>query len=159
VGWEFTFGVIAPIANYPYLTANLVTDDGSQPTPPPPATPVEGEAVAGPAGFAPSAVFEFNGVSLGLIGFTNPDVPNLTRPGATGPYRVADPVAAVNAEAERLRAEGVEAIVAFGHLGATGGDAENPTGPLMDFADAMIGVDAVMGDHTDIEVLSVRPNH
>lgn len=158
IGWEFMFGVIAPTAEYPFLSANLVTDDGSTPAPPPPATPVEGTAAAGPAGFAPSAVFEFNGVSLGLIGFTNPDLPSLTRPGATGPYRVADPVAAVNAEAERLRGEGVEVIVAFGHLGATGGDAENPTGPLLDFADATIGVDAVIGDHTDVEVLSERPN-
>lgn len=158
VDWEFMFGTIAPLANFPYLSSNLVTEDGSVPALPAPATAVAGTPVAGPAGFAPSATFDFNGVELGLIGFTNPDVPTLTRPGATGPYRVADPVAAINAEAERLRGDGVEVVVAFGHLGATGGELDSPTGPLIDLADQTIGVDAVIGDHTDFQVSAVRPN-
>jgi 2',3'-cyclic-nucleotide 2'-phosphodiesterase (5'-nucleotidase family)/predicted AlkP superfamily phosphohydrolase/phosphomutase len=157
-GWEFMFGTIAPLADFPYLSSNLVTDDGGIPVAVPPASPTAGTPMAGPAGFAPSTTFEFNGVELGLIGFTNPDVPSLTRPGALGPYRVADPVMAVNAEAERLRAEGAEVIVAFGHLGATGGELDNPTGPLIDVADQTTGVDAVIGDHTDVQVSAVRPN-
>ncbi|MBA2519008.1 MAG: alkaline phosphatase family protein, partial [Chloroflexia bacterium] len=146
IGWEFMFGTIAPLAEFPYLSANLVTEDGSDPAAPASTTPVAGTPVAGPAGFAPSAVFEFNGVELGLIGFSNTDIPQLTRQGSLGPYRVADPVAAINAEAERLRGEGVEAIVAFGHVGATGGDLANPTGPLVDLAGQTVGVDAVVGD-------------
>ena len=157
IGWEFMFGTIAPLARYPFLSANLVSETGATPAPPP-GTPVSGTPVAGPAGFAPSTTFDFAGVTLGLIGFTNPDLPSLTRPGATGPYRVGDPVAAVNEEAARLRGEGVPVIVAFGHLGATDGDLSNPTGPLIDFADATTGVDVVVGDHTDFQVDSVRPN-
>ena len=57
-----------------------------------------------------------------IIGFSNTDIPNLVFPGGLGPYQVGDPIAAVNAEAERLRGEGVDAVVAMGHMGATGGD-------------------------------------
>jgi 2',3'-cyclic-nucleotide 2'-phosphodiesterase (5'-nucleotidase family) len=34
----------------------------------------------------------------------------------------------------------------------------NPTGPLVDLADNVQNVDAVIGDHTDFQVLSTRPN-
>ena len=90
--------------------------------------------MAGAAGFEPSLTVAVGGLRVGLVGFSNPDIPELTRPGALGPYRVGDPVAAVNAEAERLRAEGVAAVVAMGHMGATGGTIDEPTGPVVDVA-------------------------
>ena len=34
----------------------------------------------------------------------------------------------------------------------------NPTGPLIDLADQLTGVDAVIGDHTNFQVNTVRPN-
>ena len=57
--------------------------------------------------------------------------------------------------AERDR---VEAIVALGHEGANGGTVTEPTGPLIDIADGLEDVDAVIGDHNDIQVLAIRPN-
>jgi 2',3'-cyclic-nucleotide 2'-phosphodiesterase (5'-nucleotidase family) len=48
--------------------------------------------------------------------------------------------------------------VAIGHLGATAGTLTNPTGPLVDLADNVSGVDAVIGDHTNFQVLTTRPN-
>jgi 2',3'-cyclic-nucleotide 2'-phosphodiesterase (5'-nucleotidase family) len=48
--------------------------------------------------------------------------------------------------------------VAIGHLGATAGTLTNPTGPLIDLADDVRNVDAVIGDHTDFQVLSTRSN-
>ena len=33
-----------------------------------------------------------------------------------------------------------------------------PTGPLIDIADSVVGVDVVMGDHNDLQVNAVRPN-
>ena len=52
----------------------------------------------------------------------------------------------------------MDAIVAIGHLGATAGTLTDPTGPLVDLADGVSNVDAVIGDHTDQQVLTTRPN-
>src|SRR5262249_38671524 len=60
--------------------------------------------------------------------------------------------------AAKLKAKGISTIVAIGHLGATGGTLTNPTGPLADLADNVTDVDAVIGDHTDIQVDSTRAN-
>jgi 2',3'-cyclic-nucleotide 2'-phosphodiesterase (5'-nucleotidase family) len=46
----------------------------------------------------------------------------------------------------------------MGHDGATAGTVTNPTGPLIDLADQLTGVDAVIGDHTNFQVLTTRPN-
>lgn len=158
VDYEYMFGTLAPLADFPYLSANLVPADGSEPVVVPPATPNAGTPVAGPVGFAPSLVVEVGGVRVGLIGFSNTDIPDLTRPGALGPYEVTDPVAAIDAEAARLRAEGVAATIAIGHSGATSGSIDQPTGPVVDLADRLTAVDAVVGDHTDAQVASLRPN-
>jgi 2',3'-cyclic-nucleotide 2'-phosphodiesterase (5'-nucleotidase family) len=71
----------------------------------------------------------------------------------------------VNAEAARLRAQKrVGPVIAFGHLGATGGTLTNPTGPLANLADGIAVqngralVDVVFGDHTDFQVISTRSN-
>ena len=63
----------------------------------------------------------------------------------------------MNAEAARL-ARRTDGIVAIGHLGATAGTLDNPTGPLLDLADNVSNVDAVIGDHTDFQVLTTRSN-
>ena len=158
VSYEYMFGTLAPLATFPYLSANLVPIDGGTPVAVPPATPSAATPVAGAAGFAPSQTINVGGVRVGLIGFSNPDIPDLTRPGALGPYRIGDPVAAISAEAARLRREGVSSVVAMGHMGATGGDINAPTGPLIEVADRLTGVDVVLGDHTDFQVSAVRPN-
>jgi 2',3'-cyclic-nucleotide 2'-phosphodiesterase (5'-nucleotidase family) len=46
----------------------------------------------------------------------------------------------------------------MGHLGATAGTLTAPTGPLVDLADDVVGVDAVIGDHTNFQVLTTRAN-
>ena len=100
----------------------------------------------------------FGGVKIGIVGFTNDDLPELTSPGALTPFHVANSLAAVNAEAAKLKAKGINTIVAIGHLGATAGTLTNPTGPLLDLADNVTNVDAVIGDHTDFQVVSTRSN-
>ena len=82
----------------------------------------------------------------------------LVFPGAFDPFHVAPSLAAVNAEAARLKARNVKVIVALGHLGALSGTIDNPVGPLIDLADGVTNVDAVVGDHTNFQVLDVRPN-
>jgi 2',3'-cyclic-nucleotide 2'-phosphodiesterase (5'-nucleotidase family) len=143
---EYMFGTLAPLAEFPYLSANLVPARADV------ATPVSGEDP-----FAKSLLLESNDVSVGLVGFSNPDIPNLTRPGALGPYRVIDPVAPIDEEAARLRQEGAEVVIALGHMGATGGAITAPTGPVVDVAKQLTGVDVVVADHTDFQVSAVLP--
>jgi 2',3'-cyclic-nucleotide 2'-phosphodiesterase (5'-nucleotidase family) len=95
---------------------------------------------------------------VGVVGFSNEDLTTLIFPGNLDPFVVTDSTAAVNAEAARLRARGIRTIVAIGHEGATAGTLNSPTGPLIDLADSLVGVDAVIGDHTDFQVITTRPN-
>jgi 2',3'-cyclic-nucleotide 2'-phosphodiesterase (5'-nucleotidase family) len=143
-GEQFFRNEIVPLADFDYLSANIVDDDGNT-----------------PAEWSKSKVFNLErGLRLGFVGFSNPDIPELTRPGSLGPFHVADPLEAVNDEARRLARQrrDVAAIVAIGHLGATAGTLTNPTGPLIDLADGVRNVDVVIGDHTNFQVVSNRPN-
>jgi 2',3'-cyclic-nucleotide 2'-phosphodiesterase (5'-nucleotidase family)/predicted AlkP superfamily phosphohydrolase/phosphomutase len=147
-GEEYFRREIVPLAEFKYLSANVVCRQR-----------VQGLCRAGetPPEWDPSARVNFRGARLGLIGFSNEDIPELTRPGALGPFHVTSAVEAVNREAGAL-ARRVDAIVAFGHLGATSGTLTNPAGPLIELADNVRNVDVVMGDHTDFQVISIRPN-
>ena len=141
VGQAYFRQTIVPLANYPFLSANVV--DANNKT---------------PAEWKPSQVFSFDGVKIGVIGFTNDDAPTLISPNALPPFHIANSTVAVNAEAAKLKAQKVNAIVAIGHLGATSGTLTAPVGPLVDLADNVTNVDAVIGDHTDQQVLTTRPN-
>ncbi len=132
---------LIPLARFPYLSANIVRPNGKT-----------------PAQWRPSQIFNFDGGRLGLIGFSNEDIPQLTFPGALGPFHVEPALTTVNAEAAKLKNKKINIIVAMGHLGATAGTLTSPTGPLIDLADGVVNVDAVIGDHTDFQVLTTRPN-
>ena len=134
---------LIPLANFPYVSSNIVDAAGN--------TPPE---------WSKSKVFSgtFGGVKVGIVGFSNDDLPELTNPSGLVPFHVANSTASVNAEAARLKANGINTIVAIGHLGATAGTLTNPTGPLPDLADNVTNVDAVIGDHTDFQVVSTRSN-
>jgi 2',3'-cyclic-nucleotide 2'-phosphodiesterase (5'-nucleotidase family) len=97
-------------------------------------------------------------VKFGIVGFSNDDLPTLINPAGLVPFHVENSTAAVNAEAARLKARGINTIVAIGHLGATAGTLTDPTGPLVDLADNVTNVDAVIGDHTDFQVATTRSN-
>ena len=132
---------LIPLARFKYLSANILDASGQ--------TPPE---------WLKSRNFDFGGVKVGVIGFSNPDIPLLVTPGSLGPFHVEDPLAAVNRRARQLRRSGIGSIVAMGHLGATSGTLTDPSGPLVDLADGVTNVDAVIGDHTDLQVLDTRPN-
>ncbi len=140
-GQSYLRNTLIPLADFKYLSANVVDNKGK--------TPRE---------WKPSRVFEFEGVKVGLIGFTNEDAPTLVFPNSFDPFHVDPALAAVNAEAARLKQKKVGVIVAMGHLGATAGTLIAPTGPLITLADGVTNVDAVIGDHTNSQVLTVRPN-
>jgi 2',3'-cyclic-nucleotide 2'-phosphodiesterase (5'-nucleotidase family) len=140
-GQAYLRNTLIPLAEFPYVSANVVDAAGK--------TPSE---------WSPSKTFNFDGFKLGLIGFTNEDAPTLVFPGSFDPFHVANATAAVNAEAAKLKAAKIDTIVAIGHLGATAGTLTNPTGPVVDLADNVQNVDAVIGDHTDFQVVTTRSN-
>ena len=140
-GEEYLREELIPLADFDVLSANVVFPNGRT-----------------PAEWAKSAVYLVNGVKVGVIGFTTEATPDLIFPGQLGPFQVRPVVAAVNAEAAKLRAKGIKTIIALGHEGAEGGTISNPTGALADIADGVVGVDVVIGDHNDLQVNAVRPN-
>jgi 2',3'-cyclic-nucleotide 2'-phosphodiesterase (5'-nucleotidase family) len=140
-GQDYLRHTLIPLADYPFVSSNVVDANGN--------TPPE---------WSPSKLFRFpHGVKLGMVGFSNDDLPTLINPAGLPPFHVENSTASVNAEAARL-ARRTDAVVAMGHLGATAGTLTAPTGPLVDLADAVSNVDAVIGDHTDFQVLTTRPN-
>jgi 2',3'-cyclic-nucleotide 2'-phosphodiesterase (5'-nucleotidase family)/predicted AlkP superfamily phosphohydrolase/phosphomutase len=139
---------LIPIAEFPYLAANVVYAEG------PP-------SVVGtlPQEWKASWTFDFNGFKLGVIGYTLPDLASLIFPGYLDPFKVTDPTAAINAEAVKLRSKGkLNAVIAVGHIGGDGTNITEPTGPLVDLADSLVGVDAVFGGHTHAEYITYRPD-
>jgi 2',3'-cyclic-nucleotide 2'-phosphodiesterase (5'-nucleotidase family) len=151
-GQEYLRNELIPLAEFKYVSANVVHPRTGEP----------------PAEWSKSRVFNFGNFKLGVIGFTNDDAPTLVKPGSFDPFVVTNSTTAVNRRASQLRKQsGMAAVVAIGHLGATDGVAvrpepyyalANPTGPLLTLADGVQKVDAVVGDHTDAQVISPRPN-
>jgi 2',3'-cyclic-nucleotide 2'-phosphodiesterase (5'-nucleotidase family) len=135
---------LIPLADFDYVSSNIVDDDGNT-----------------PAEWAKSKIVQIGpGLRYAIVGFSNPDIPELTKPGSLDPFHVTEPLEAVNAEAARIKKQrkDVAAIVAIGHLGATAGTLTQPTGPLVDLADGIRNVDVVIGDHTNVQVVANRPN-
>ena len=127
-GAAYMQNTLIPLATFPFVSAN-----------------VRRRAREHAAAVVPVARVRVpgNGVTLGFVGFTNDDAPTLTKPGSFDPFIVPlkNSTQAVNEEAARI-AESTDAVVAMGHLGATGGTLTAPTGPLIDLADNVSNVDA-----------------
>jgi 2',3'-cyclic-nucleotide 2'-phosphodiesterase (5'-nucleotidase family)/predicted AlkP superfamily phosphohydrolase/phosphomutase len=142
-GEQYLRNELIPLARFKYVSANIVDPRTGEP----------------PAEWSKSRNFDIGGVRIGIVGFSNEDIPELTKPGSLGPFVVTNATAAVNKRAAQLnKQKGMGAIVAIGHHGATAGTLDNPSGPLIDLADNVSNVDAVIGDHTNFQVVSHRPN-
>lgn len=135
-GFTYFRDTIIPLANYPFLTTNIVDQTTGQ---------------IPPNAWRPSLLLNLNGVKVALIGYSNEDIPSLIFPGNLGNNYVAPAAPAVSAEAAAL-AKKADVLVALGHLGATRGSVFAPTGPLADLANAVTGVQVVIGDHTNFQV-------
>jgi 2',3'-cyclic-nucleotide 2'-phosphodiesterase (5'-nucleotidase family) len=134
---------LIPLAHFKYVSANIVNATTGKP----------------PAEWSKSQILDLGGVEIAVIGFSNEDIPELTKPGSLGPFVVKNATNRVNRRAARLSGkQEIAAIVAMGHHGATAGTLTNPTGPVVDLADNVSNVDAVIGDHTNFQVVSHRPN-
>jgi 2',3'-cyclic-nucleotide 2'-phosphodiesterase (5'-nucleotidase family) len=135
---------LIPMADFPYLAANVVYPNGTY-----------------PPEWKPSAVFDLDGFKLGVVGYTLPELPTLIFPGYLDPFVVTDPAIAINKEVANLRLKGkVNAIIAVGHLGGDGPVITDPaaTSGLVELANSLVGVDAVMGGHTHAEYIATTAN-
>ncbi|MBA3365225.1 MAG: 5'-nucleotidase C-terminal domain-containing protein [Actinobacteria bacterium] len=145
-GQQYFRNTLVPLARFPYLSVNVVDAKGKR-----------------PKQWAASKVFTFGGVKIGVIGASNPDIPQLVNPQFFRPLEVKAPAPAIRAEAKRLRAKGVKVIVVIVHLGATSGTITAPWGPLTELAEAISPpgagsnglVDALIGDHSDNQVNTI----
>jgi 2',3'-cyclic-nucleotide 2'-phosphodiesterase (5'-nucleotidase family) len=92
-------------------------------------------------------------VRVGFLGITNPDAATLLFPGRMGTMVVGEPIAAANKAAADARKAGANVVVALTHMGATAKGADGKaSGPAIDFAKGLVGVDVVAADHVDISV-------
>ena len=143
---EFDYGIERLLmhqerANFPFLATNIVDA-------------VTGQA---PPWVTPSAVFEVNGVKVGVIGAELEDTPELVSAGATAGLRFLDEAPRIKEESERLRSLGVRVQIVVIHQGTSRGQntignaAGAPwEGPILGIADALqdTTVDAMIVGHT-----------
>ena len=137
-GQEYLRNTLIPLAKFPYVSANVVGPNGKT-----------------PAEWSPSKTFNLDGSKLNLVGFTNEDAPLLVFPDAFDPFTVQPRAPRIQAAVNALRSKKKPGpIVVMGHDGATAGTLTAPTGPLVDLANQLTGVDVLIGDHTDFQVLA-----
>ncbi|HYN90012.1 MAG TPA: 5'-nucleotidase C-terminal domain-containing protein, partial [Ardenticatenaceae bacterium] len=105
-------------------------------------------------------IFDVGGVKVAVIGITNPEAPTLVFPGSFGTIEITDPVRAANKARADAKKEGAKVFVILTHMGVTGTDPVTgaPTGPLIDFANAVGGFDVIIGDHTDVQYQGIINN-
>ncbi len=96
-------------------------------------------------------LFDVGGVTVGVVGITNPEAPGLVFPGSFGTMVPTDPVAAAMKAQQNARADGAQVVLAITHFGVRGFNAGQPFGELIDLANATSGFDVIFGDHTDIQ--------
>jgi 5'-nucleotidase len=71
--------------------------------------------------FPASVVREFGGIRVGFIGAVTKITPNIVVPSGVAGLKFLDEASSINAEAQRLKAQGVEALVAVIHEGGETG--------------------------------------
>jgi len=114
-------GTFASLAQFPVLSANL--DVSAEPT------------LAGK--IQPSAVVKVGGQSVGIVGCTTPDLPNISSPGPT--VKMRDLRQSVQAAVDDLTRRGVNKIVVVSHIGYTEDQA---------LARQLRDVDVIVGGHS-----------
>jgi 2',3'-cyclic-nucleotide 2'-phosphodiesterase (5'-nucleotidase family) len=143
-GQQYLRTELIPRSRYPYLAANVVYPNGKY-----------------PMEWGPSAVHNFNGFKLGIVGYTLTELPTLIFPGYLDPFVITDPTATVNSEIARLKAKAkVNAFLVAGHIGADPvlSTVTSPKDPLLGFANSLNGAAVVLGGHTHIQTTGMAPN-
>jgi 5'-nucleotidase len=117
-------------AKFPVVSANVVPNDKS-----------------GAAGkFKPSIVVEVGGQKIGIIGAVTNDTPELASPGPN--IAIADDVKSITAEVEKLKAQGINKIIAVTHIGYR---------RERDVIAKIPGIDVVVGGHSHTLLSNTDP--
>ncbi len=135
---------LAKSARFPFLSANLLDKATGQP-------------VAWPNVY-PSRIVELAGLRLGIVGALTEDTPRTTNSLNLRDVTVAPIVPAVRREADKLRQQGVDAVILTIHEGANCSAFDNPRDTsscrsnderIFRIADDLQGVvDAIVGGHS-----------
>ena len=110
------------------------------------------------SGVDPVAYFTVGGIKVAVIGIVNEEAPTLVSPGNFGTMLVTDGVVAAQKTALAARKAGAKVVLVITHKGMN--TVLPPTGPLVDFAEALPGglVDVVIGDHTNVQYSGTASN-
>jgi 2',3'-cyclic-nucleotide 2'-phosphodiesterase (5'-nucleotidase family) len=143
---EFDYGVERLLrqqarAKFPFLAANIVETATGEP----------------PDWVKTSAVFEVNGVQVGVIGADVQNTPELVRASATAGLTFLGEAERIHMESEKLREQGIDVQIVVIHNGANVGSnsiAGNPAtawaGPIIDIVNQLqdTTIDLVLAGHT-----------
>ncbi|RWD33504.1 bifunctional UDP-sugar hydrolase/5'-nucleotidase, partial [Mesorhizobium sp.] len=117
-------------AKFPIVSANVVPNDKS-----------------GAAGkIKPSVVLEVGGQKIGIVGAVTNDTPELASPGPN--IAIEDDVKSITAEVEKLKAQGVNKIIAVTHIGYN---------RERDVIAKIPGIDVVVGGHSHTLLSNTDP--
>ncbi|MER8691263.1 5'-nucleotidase C-terminal domain-containing protein [Mesorhizobium opportunistum] len=117
-------------AKFPVVSANVVPNDKS-----------------GAAGkIKPSIVVEVGGQKIGIVGAVTNDTPELASPGPN--IAIADDVKSITAEVEKLKAQGINKIIAVTHIGYN---------RERDVIAKIPGIDVVVGGHSHTLLSNTDP--
>ncbi|TPL04719.1 MULTISPECIES: bifunctional metallophosphatase/5'-nucleotidase [unclassified Mesorhizobium] len=117
-------------AKFPIVSANVVPNDKS-----------------GAAGkIKPSIVVEVGGQKIGIVGAVTNDTPELASPGPN--IAIADDVKSITAEVEKLKAQGIDKIIAVTHIGYR---------RERDVIAKIPGIDVVVGGHSHTLLSNTDP--
>ncbi|MDX8528782.1 5'-nucleotidase C-terminal domain-containing protein [Mesorhizobium sp. MSK_1335] len=117
-------------AKFPIVSANVIPTDKS-----------------GAAGkIKPSIVVEVGGQKIGIIGAVTNDTPELASPGPN--IAIADDVKSITAEVEKLKAQGINKIIAVTHIGYR---------RERDVIAKIPGIDVVVGGHSHTLLSNTDP--
>jgi 5'-nucleotidase len=126
------------LSNYVYVSTNMDNVTGEL-----------GSKVAAPYRIEIVGTGE-GAIKVALLGITSTDAPKHTFPGRFGSIAVREPIASASAAAKDARAAGASVVVVLTDLETTGVDASGGhTGPLIDFASAVTGIDVALGFKAD----------
>ncbi|HWP96462.1 MAG TPA: peptidylprolyl isomerase [Syntrophomonadaceae bacterium] len=126
-------------ANYPILCANLFRKGDTN-------TPV----------FDPYKIYTLDGIKVAVIGGITETAPGIVMAANIAGYDVLSNVTCINKYAQQARDKGAQIVIAIIHEGDD--DNNGASGPLVDIAHKLVGVDAVLGGHTHSIVQTTLTN-
>ncbi|MDI6870635.1 MAG: 5'-nucleotidase C-terminal domain-containing protein [Bacillota bacterium] len=140
---EFDWGIDAlrarlSEAKFPFLSANIFLKATGQ----------------RPEWAKPYAIFERNGVKVGVIGLTTVQTPYITLPANVESLEFRDPVALANSLIPEVKGQGAQIVVLLAHIGGNVDRQGMVTDELAALAANVKGADLILGGHTHNSIVA-----